>query len=146
MSGPYDDILHLPHHRSATHPLMSNLQRAAQFAPFAALTGHEAAVQEAARLTEQRIDLDEEQKLRLNQRLILAADSGEVWQFTWFVADPHKEGGAYITRPGRIRRLDGVNRFAELTDRTRIPVDDLVEIIPAHTEYSAEGDTPGISS
>lgn len=132
MSGPYDEILYLPHHRSAVHPPLSKLQRAAQFAPFAALTGHEAAVLEAARLTQRRMELDEAEKSRLNQRLLQAADSADLWQFTWFVADPRKEGGAYTTQLGRIRRLDGVNRFVELTDRIRIPIDELVEILPAH--------------
>ncbi len=130
MSGPYDEILHLPHHRSALHPPLSKQQRAAQFAPFAALTGHEAAVREAARLTQQRMELDEEEKIRLNQQLMQAADSAAPYEFTWFVADSRKEGGSYRTRQGCIRRLDEIYRLVELTDRTKIPIDQLINLRP----------------
>ena len=128
MNRSYDDMLYLPHHRSPVHPAMSRTQRAAQFAPFAALTGHKAAIQEANRQTETRVELDDAQKIRLNQQLIFAADSGLVFQFTWFVEDPRKAGGAYQTQKGCIRRLDEGNHQIELTDRTRIPIDDLVEV------------------
>lgn len=140
MSSPYDDILHLPHHRSTVHPPLSSMQRAAQFAPFAALTGHKAAIEEAARLTEARIELDDERKFQLNQQLLLAADSGKAWQLTWFVADSRKTGGAYRTQLGTIRRLDEVHRFVELTDRTRIPIDDLVAIHPAESTHFEVGE------
>ncbi len=128
MKGPYDDLLNLPHHVSRNHPPMDRLRRAAQFAPFAALTGHEDAVREAARLTEQRAELSEEEQEKLNHRLRLAVESGGVWSFTWFVPDTKKAGGAYVTRTGVIRHLDAACGVAELTDRTRIPLSELIAI------------------
>src|ERR1035437_4752031 len=98
MMDPYDDIIHLPHHISTTHPHMSAYDRAAQFAPFAALTGHDAAIAETARLTERRVELDEYSKADLNQRLCIIQDrmdeQPEV-SITYFQPDQRKTGGAY---------------------------------------------------
>ncbi|MEG2421569.1 MAG: hypothetical protein RSB55_08455, partial [Oscillospiraceae bacterium] len=97
MRTPYDDMLHLPHHVSEKHPSMPMLDRAAQFSPFAALTGYDAAVKETARLTDRRVELDEGEKEAIDQRLTLVQerlpDPTEV-TITYFVPDKKKAGGA----------------------------------------------------
>ena len=130
MSGRYDELLYLPHHRSPVHPPLSARQRAAQFAPFAALTGYEAVVAEEGRLTEGRAELDEAEQQRLDALLRQAAEGG-VWRFTWFVPDSRKAGGAAVTRTGTIRRLDCAAGTVELSDRTRFPLRELVAIARA---------------
>ena len=107
---------------------MSPVQRAAQFAPFAALTGYDAACRETARLTEPRRTLDETRQEEINGRLCLAAESGKVMAFTWFVPDAHKDGGAYVTRLGTIRRIEPVSATIFLTDGTTIPVKELWQV------------------
>ena len=101
MSGPYDDIINLPHPTSTKHPRMPMSDRAAIFSPFAALTGHAAAIQETARLTDQRIELDEDTKAELDrkQKILMdyIADQPEV-TITWFCPDEKKSGGAYVVR------------------------------------------------
>ena len=101
----YDDILELPHHVSAVHPPMPLSARAAQFAPFAALTGYGAAVRETERLTDRRVDLDEGERAELEARLqrLLDADSPKpAVTLTWFVPDGRKAGGRYVTRTGAL--------------------------------------------
>ena len=108
MKTPYDDIIHLPHHVSQNHPQMPMLDRAAQFAPFAALTGYEAAVGETARLTAERRELDPQEAEELNRRLseLVARlpDHPEV-TVEYFVPDNRKAGGAYVTMTGRVRHI-----------------------------------------
>ena len=128
MKGPYEDILHLQRPVNLMRPRMTNRQRAAQFAPFAALTGYDAAVQETARLTETRRELDESEQDVLNERLIRAARSGEEVLFTWFVADLKKAGGTYVHHAGRIRRIEPVSGTIFLTDGRTIPVAELYQI------------------
>ena len=106
MKGAYDDIINLPHHVSATRPHMSMGDRAAQFAPFAALTGYEDAVREAARLTEERVELTEDAQAALDARLRLLADgsmAGKAVTLTWFQPDARKSGGAYVTATGILK-------------------------------------------
>ncbi|MDD3336464.1 MAG: hypothetical protein PHI98_13275 [Eubacteriales bacterium] len=94
----YDDIIHLKRPISQRHPPMSIQNRAAQFAPFAALTGHESAIIETARLTDRRITLTEEEKQRLNDKLLLIQEQSDDFAdvlITYFVPDPKKAGGAY---------------------------------------------------
>ena len=102
----YDDIIRLPHHVSQNHPQMSMLDRAAQFAPFAALAGYEAAVGETARLTSERRELDAQEAEELNRRLAalisLLPDRPEA-TLEYFVPDDRKAGGAYVTVTGRVR-------------------------------------------
>ena len=127
----YDDILHLPHHVSTKHPRMSNLNRAAQFSPFAALTGYEATIQEAARQTDRRIELDEDTKARLNEKLRLLSDLQDerpVVTFTCFVPDQRKDGGAYVTMAGTIKRIDEASHTIALTDGRAIFIEDIYEI------------------
>lgn len=127
----YEDIINLEHPTSLKHPRMSRLNRAAQFAPFAALTGHDAAIQETARLTSEKIELDESQLVILNEKLQtiqeqLLTDS-EI-TFTYFVKDPKKVGGQYITKTGFLKRIDEIERIVILKDKTKIPIEDIVEI------------------
>lgn len=124
--GPYDDIIHLPHHRSQTHPPMPLQDRAAQFAPFAALTGYGAALHETARLTEQRAELTESEKAALDRRLQLLsdrlADRPEI-TVTYFRPDERKEGGAYVTVTGTAKKIDAYERVLVLQSGLCIAID-----------------------
>ena len=102
----YDDILHLPHPTSKTHRRMSRQDRAAQFSPFAALTGYEAVVKETARLTEKRPVLTEDEVAELDARLRLAMELDAEVTVTWFQPDKRKAGGAYVTTTGRLKKID----------------------------------------
>lgn len=127
----YDDIIHLPHHVSATQPRMAVSDRAAQFSPFAALTGHDAAIQEAARLTDQKIELDENSKEILNDKLSLLIEKIKeqpAVTVTCFVADARKNGGSYITVNGRVRKVDHDRNVLVMLDGKEIPFDDIAEI------------------
>ena len=127
----YDDIIHLPHHVSAAHPQMSLYDRAAQFAPFKALSGYEDDMEETARLTDARIELDESRVEQLDARLRLLAEhvteSPEV-SVTVFRADERKEGGAYRTESGRVKKLDAVAGVLVMRDGRRYPFSDLYAI------------------
>lgn len=119
----YDDIIDLPHHVSVKHPPMSMRQRAAQFAPFAALSGYGAAVNETARLTEQAAALDEDTLMLLDERLrILQAhmDESPTVTITCFLPDERKDGGRYADFTGAVRRIDELERVITLQDGTRI--------------------------
>ena len=134
MSGPYDDIIDLPHPTSERHPRMPMAARAAQFSPFAALTGYEDAVHETARLTSSRAELTEEEKSILDaklQRLL----PGTKAAFTFFRSDGKKEGGAYLTASGIIKRIDSCSREVVLTNGQKIFVDDILQI---HCEASED--------
>lgn len=106
--GKYDKIINLPHHVSSTHPHMSMIDRAAQFSPFAALTGYDAAVKETARLTEQKIELDEYEKAALDQRILLLQEHlkelPEV-TITHFVPDERKDGGKYFSITEAVKKI-----------------------------------------
>lgn len=131
MSGQYDDIINLPHPTSLNHPQMSIQDRAAIFSPFSALSGHAGAIAETARLTEQRIELDEDTKAELDRRqAILLEHIREQPEITvtWFQPDERKEGGAYLTTTGRLKKIDEVYRALYLADGNRIPLDDVIEI------------------
>lgn len=127
----YDDIINLPHHRSDTHPHMSMHDRAAQFAPFAALTGHSAVIRETARLTSERIFLDDYAVEQINARLCEMAehsDGEKEYQITVFVPDMHKDGGAYVTVRGGVRAVDPIAHTLTMTDGRRIDFADIVDI------------------
>ena len=126
--GTYDDMIDLPHPTSAKHPRMSMADRAAQFSPFAALTGHGAAIRETARLTDQKIELTEDEKAVLDEKLCLLLDTGGEAVFTYFLPDEKKNGGAYVTAAGRIKKLDLLERRIVLTGGAVIPVEDILEI------------------
>ena len=127
----YDDIIDLPHHQSKVHPHMSLQDRAAQFAPFAALTGHEAAIQETQRLTDRQIQLDEDALEALDEKLELIREhmgTEEEVTFTCFVPDEKKEGGSYETCRGCVKKLDLYARTILLSDNTVISLDKIVDI------------------
>ena len=131
MTGPYDDIINLPHPTSTKHPRMPISDRAAIFSPFAALTGHAAAIQETARLTDQRIELDEDTKAELDrkQKILMdyIADQPEV-TITWFCPDEKKSGGAYVVTMGRLKKVDDVVGTLKLADETTIPLNEIVDL------------------
>lgn len=131
MTGKYDDILRLPHHVSASRKPMAITARAAQFAPFAALSGYDAEVQEAGRLTDRPIEPDEYEKEAMNARLqLLARHLREKWvvSLVFFQPDERKAGGAYVTRTGTVKKLYETERLLTLTDGTVIPLDDLIAL------------------
>ena len=131
MSGKYDDIIALPHPEPRTHPRMSLHDRAAQFSPFAALTGHSAAIAETGRLTDSRITLDESEMARVDaelQRLQELLPSRPTVSITYFVPDERKAGGSYQTVTGTVRRIDTVNSVVLLTDRREVPIADIFDI------------------
>ena len=107
--GPYDDIIDLPHHVSQVHPRMPMIKRAAQFAPFAAVTGYAEAIWEATRLTQKRIELDVDEAARVDGRLQKLKENLQARpkvSITFFVPDKKKEGGAYVTSYGVVERID----------------------------------------
>ena len=131
MSGTYDDIIALPHPEPRTHPRMSLHDRAAQFSPFAALTGHSAAIAETGRLTASRITLDESEIARVDaalQRLRELLPQASAVSITYFVPDERKAGGSYQTVTGTARRIDTANGVLLLTDRREIPIADIFDI------------------
>ena len=131
MSGTYDDIIALPHPEPRTHPRMSLHDRAAQFSPFAALTGHSAAIAETGRLTASRITLDESEIARVDaalQRLRELLSQEPVASITYFVPDERKAGGSYQTITGTARRIDTVNGVLLLTDQRAIPIPDILAV------------------
>lgn len=132
MKTPYDDIIRLPHHVSQNHPQMSMHDRAAQFAPFAVLTGYEAAVGETARLTTERRELDAQEAEELNRRLTdLAARLKDRPKVTieYSVPDERKSGGAYVTVTGRVRNISVAERLLVMEDGTEIPMEDVDSVV-----------------
>ncbi|HHV12309.1 MAG TPA: YolD-like family protein [Clostridiales bacterium] len=131
MTKDYDDIIHLPHHVSAAHPPMSIIDRAAQFSPFAALTGHAGAIKETARLTDERIELDESMKDILGNKLQVIADRlkerPEI-AITYFQPDAKKNGGAYVTATSTVKKMDNHEQVVVMTDGTVIPIDEIISI------------------
>lgn len=136
---PYEDIIHLPHHQSATRPHMSLYDRAAQFSPFAALTGFDGVIAETSRLTDQKIELSEYERALLDQKLSRIADElrkGNHPEITviYFVPDPLKAGGAYEEYTGRVRSINAVEKcvvFLAENRRSagkRIRIDGIAEI------------------
>ncbi len=126
----YEDIIHLPHHVSERHPHMSLAERAAQFLPFAALSGYDDVIRETARYTGKRIELDESAKAILDQKLgILSQQITEHPQIcvTYFLPDEKKDGGSYVTAEGAVRKIDGFSGTIFLEDGRKIPVGDILD-------------------
>ena len=130
-SSKYDKIINLPHHVSSTRPHMSMIDRAAQFSHFAALTGYDAAVKETARLTEQKIELDEYEKVALDQRILLLQDHlkehPEV-TITYFVPDERKDGGKYVSITGAVKKIDTYEKQIVLMDKSKIPIENILNM------------------
>lgn len=131
MKTKYEDILNLPHHVSKTRPQMPMSDRAAQFAPFAALTGYDSAIKETGRLTDEKIEIDEEALTALNMRyqlLIDALDEEPEVEITYFKPDERKAGGEYVTATGAVIKVDDFERLITMRDGTRIPMDNVLSI------------------
>ena len=127
----YKDIINLPHKQSSKRPHMSLLDRAAQFAPFAALTGYDDAIKETGRLTDERIEMSEEKLAALNARYQMLVDHlGEEPEvtITYFVPDIYKTGGSYIEKTGVAKKLDTYERMITMVDGTRILMDDVLTL------------------
>ena len=122
----YDDIIFLPHHVSERRAPMSMTDRAAQCSPFAALTGHDATIQETGRLTDARIELDEGGKALLDEKLRRVSavlHTQPAVTLTCFQPDERKTGGTYIQLTGRVKKIDPYEQAIILTDKTAIPID-----------------------
>lgn len=107
---------------------MPMIDRAAQFTPFQALTGYGKAIQETARITGEKVELTEDEKAVLDEKLRLLTDTGNEAAFTYFLPDGKKSGGAYVTALGAIKKLDPLEGRLVLADGTAIPIDDILEI------------------
>lgn len=129
--GKYDKIIDLPHHQSKRHPQMPLRDRAAQFAPFAALTGYDDLVVETARTTDEKIELGESQLEVLDRKqtfLALHISEKPLVAVTYFVADKKKSGGEYVTKQGVLKRIDEYNRTYIFMDGTVIFIPDIIQI------------------
>lgn len=128
-SWPYEDIVNLEHHVSETRARMPMRDRAAQFSPFAALSGYEDAVRESARLTQEKIELGEDAQAALDEALRRASASPETEvSVTYFAPDGKKSGGRYVTAAGRVKRVDTVKRVLTLSGGERIDIGEILDI------------------
>ena len=131
MNNRYDEIMNLPHHVSKTRPQMPMSDRAAQFAPFAALTGYDSAIKETGRLTDERIELDEEALTALDRKyqlLMEALDDAPEVTIIYFQPDARKAGGQYVSATGTVKKVDTFGRRIILQDGTRIPLDSVFDL------------------
>lgn len=127
----YDDIIRLPHHVSDRHPQMPSLDRAAQFSPFAALTGYDTAIKETERLTEEWNEPDENRKEMLDEQLQMIREhlsSKPEITFTYFKPDEKKNGGAYLTVTGKVKKINEYGRLIMMEDGTVLPIENLFSI------------------
>lgn len=132
----YDDIIDLPHHVSKKHPHMSMHDRAAQFSPFAALTGHGAAIEETARLTDEAAELDESRKEAINEKLMFISESAESSPeatIVFFVPDGRKFGGEYVSVTGKVKKIDAYKHDIVMTDGRIIPIENIYDIRFEHS-------------
>ena len=131
MTEDYSDIINLPHHVSRNHPRMTMMARAAQFAPFAALTGYDAVIDETARLTDKQVELEEYDNERLNRKLTELIESDDPQKeitISYFKPDSRKSGGSYITITGRVKKIDTYERVICMDGGTKIPLGYIVDI------------------
>ena len=131
MNNRYDEIMRLPHHVSKTRPQMPLSDRAAQFAPFAALTGYDSAIKETGRLTDERIELDEEALTALDRKyqlLMDTLDDAPEVTIIYFQPDERKAGGQYVSATGTVKKVDTFGRRILLQDGTRIPLDSVYDL------------------
>lgn len=130
-SAEYADIINLPHHVSKTRPRMSMHDRAAQFSPFAALTGYDAAIKETARWTDEKVDLDENSRVSLDEKLLMLmsrlAEKPAV-TITYFKKDERKAGGSYEMAKGCIRKVDLYTGIVVMDDQAQILIEDVIDI------------------
>lgn len=131
MKEDYFDIINLPHHVSRNHPQMPMEARAAQFAPFAALTGYDAVIHETARLTDKQVELEEYDNDRLNRIFSELMDSLEkhpMLTVSYFKPDEHKAGGAYMTVSGKLKKIDTYEQIMKMEDGTVIPIGSIMDL------------------
>ena len=131
MTEDYSDIINLPHHVSRNHPQMPMETRAAQFAPFAALTGYDAVIHETARLTDKQVELEEYDNERLNRIFSEIMDSLEehpVVTVSYFKPDEHKAGGAYVTVMGQLKKVDTYEQLMVMENGTAIPIGNIMDL------------------
>ncbi len=130
-SHRYDDIIHKPHPVSSRHAAMTNRDRAAQFSPFAALTGYEEVITEASRQTSPRIELEESEQQILDRKLQdlreRISEQPEV-EITYFEPDTRKEGGTYLTVKGHLKKIDVYNKCLVFTAGQEIPMREIIHI------------------
>lgn len=129
--GKYDDVLNMPHHVSSTRPHMSMHDRAAQFSPFAALTGYDDTVKETARLTDEKLELTADRINELNQKIAFLNEHAEERPeitVEYFIPDEKKSGGKYVTLSGKFRRIDEYNQNMVFVSGEEIPLNDIFEI------------------
>ena len=142
-SHNYDDLIHLPHYQSTTHPHMPLCSRAAQFSPFAALTGYDDAVAEAGRMTQNEKELSSDLQEAINKKLTFCRRHQEDHPrltLTFFVPDEKKDGGTYVTAIGNLENID--TQFCHLIFRNdqdaiiTVPFDNITDIdAPAFEDY-----------
>ena len=131
IKSKYDEIMGLPHHVSRTRPQMPMSDRAAQFAPFAALTGYDSAIKETGRLTDEKIELDEEALTTLDMKyqfLMDALDDEPEVTITYFQPDERKAGGKYVSATGTVKKVDDFERRIAMRDGAKIPMDNVLSI------------------
>lgn len=127
----YDDMIDMPHHVSTKHPQMSLHDRAAQFSPFAALTGYDDAIAETARLTDRRIELSETDMDRLNLKWQLVTEhisERPAVTITYFVPDSKKEGGKYVSVSGCVKKIDEYEQTVTMTDGRKISLPEVIRL------------------
>ncbi|HIT90941.1 MAG TPA: hypothetical protein IAC41_11065 [Candidatus Merdenecus merdavium] len=131
MNKSYEDMIQMPHHISKRRPPMNRMDRAAQFAPFAALNGHQTAVRETARLTVEKKELEQDKRAILDRKLQLVQgylEEEPELTITYFKPDPQKSGGSYIKTTGRVKKIDFFTCQLRMKDGMEIPVNDIFEI------------------
>ena len=131
LASKYEEIMKHPHHVSKTRPQMPMSDRAAQFAPFAALTGYDSAIKETGRLTDEKIELDEEALTALDMKYQIrmdAYDDAPEVTITFFQPDERKAGGKYLTATGAVKKVDDFERRITMQDGAKIPMDDVLSI------------------
>ncbi len=131
MTEDYSDIINLPHHVSRNHPQMPMEARAAQFAPFAALTGYDAVINETARLTDRQVELEEYDNERLNRKfaeLMTILDNHPEITVSYFLPDERKAGGRYTTASGTVKKIDTYEQLLWMDDGTKIPIANIMDI------------------
>lgn len=129
--GKYDDIINLPHHVSPTRPQMPMSDRAAQFSPFAALTGYEDVISETARLTDKKIELNEEALSILNRKFQALTEELKNEPdviFTYFAPDQRKDGGAFVEIKGKIKKIEFFERLIIMKNGTKLIMDNIMDI------------------
>ena len=132
MTEDYSDIINLPHHVSRNHPQMPMMARAAQFAPFAALTGYDAVIHETARQTDRQMELEEYYNERLNRKfaeLMANHDNHPEITISYFLPDDRKAGGSYTTASGTVKKIDTYEHLLWMDDGTKIPIADIIDIV-----------------